>query len=163
MSLRPETASEDCGHFRHNLIGKALVWGSLLIVPKSRKSSVTVRARPSFSLTLSEPGQSKLVLQGWHHITTNWSTTLRLATCKQLRLGEGALYSQGFPPGSTGRSGFVFQHHSPDDTTLSEPGPPGSPILFFKVGIVSLQIGLQIGLHDRYMISLYMICTVCLS
>jgi hypothetical protein len=35
---------------------------------------------------------------------------------------EGALYSQVFFSASRGRSGFVFQRCSPDDTTLSESG-----------------------------------------
>ena len=40
----------------------------------------------------------------------------------QLQSGEGSLYSQGLSPGSRGPTGFVFQHSSPGDTTLSEPG-----------------------------------------
>jgi hypothetical protein len=42
----------------------------------------------------------------------------------QLRLGEEALYGQGFFPGSRGPTGFVFQRRSPGDTTLSEPRDP---------------------------------------
>ena len=46
-------------------------------------------------------------------------------------------------------SGFVFQRRSPGDTTLSEPGDSYWVCGFFKVGIVSLQIGLQIGVGNR--------------
>jgi hypothetical protein len=59
------------------------------------------------------------------------------------------LCGQGFSPASRRLgvlSGFVFQRRSPADTTLASVGTPNP---FFKVGIVSLQIGLQIGRESK--------------
>ena len=58
---------------------------------------------------------------------------------------EGSLVRTRFSLRGPGvLSGFVFQRSSPEDTTLV-----GSPIPFLKVGIISLQIGLQIDLAQE--------------
>ena len=84
-------------------------------------SGFVFQRRSPGDTTLSERGQTESVLQGWHCITTNWATNWRVRT---LRSGFDDF---GPKPHRSGKRVFWPSN------------------LFFKGGIVSLQIGLQIG------------------
>jgi hypothetical protein len=66
----------------------------------------------------------------------------------QLRFGEGALYSQGFKfsPRLGVLLGSFFNAVHRGTVPLAN---VGSLNLFFKVGIISLQIGLQMGQNNK--------------